>query len=121
MCTPAPPSPQSTAEPSPEGGRWVAVLSTGVLGRGFGLAALGDGEGDRFEALGLGLGFSDFADVTDASGDEVTTAGMSRATGGVGRVEPTTNRTARITAVTLRAVHDSHMTTLRRYRDTTPY
>ncbi|MDX2646162.1 hypothetical protein PV341_21880 [Streptomyces sp. PA03-1a] len=38
-------------------------------------------------------------------------SGMSRATGGVGRVEPTTKPTVSMTAVTLTAVHESHMTT----------
>ncbi|WP_326578307.1 hypothetical protein OIE69_33955 [Actinacidiphila glaucinigra] len=38
-------------------------------------------------------------------------SGTSRATGGVGRVEPTTKPTVSMTAVTLTAVHESHMTT----------
>lgn len=37
------------------------------------------------------------------------TTGADRATGGVCLVEPTTNWTVPSTAVTLAAVHDSHM------------
>lgn len=43
-----------------------------------------------------------------AGGVSMTT-GADRATGGVWRVVPTTNRTVPSTAATLAAVHDSHM------------
>ncbi|MFI1279303.1 MULTISPECIES: hypothetical protein [unclassified Streptomyces] len=43
------------------------------------------------------------------AGGESKTIGADRATGGVCRVEPTTNWTVASTAVTLVAVHDSHM------------
>lgn len=64
------------------------------------------------EPLGVGLGDCGLGDCPcDAcqAGGVSTTMGADRATGGVCLVEPTTNWTVASTAVTLAAVHDSHM------------
>ncbi len=102
---PAPPSSQSTVRGAAvRGALDVALTGVGVI----------EGEG-RCETVGEGL--------ADAVGDGVSagglpacqaggvsmTVGADRATGGVCRVEPTTNWTVASTAVTLAAVHDSHM------------
>lgn len=103
VCRPAPSS-QSTA-------------GFGAVGRGVfdealaGVGAAEEGEG-RGDTVGEGL--------VDAVGDGVLwlacqaggvsmTVGADRATGGVCLVVPTTNWTVTSTAVTLVAVHDSHM------------
>ncbi|MGP3981640.1 hypothetical protein [Streptomyces sp. KR80] len=75
--------------------------------------------GGREVADGLGVG--DLPFLPACPDGEEKTVGAEWATGGVGLVEPTTKCTVRITDVTLTAVQDSHMSRLRRYRDTTPY
>ncbi|WP_234330995.1 hypothetical protein [Streptomyces sp. NRRL F-4474] len=103
---PAPPSSQST------------FLGAGVLGApvvaltGVGAAAVGEGLCDAVgegpaDAVGDGVS-ADGLPACQAGGVS-TTVGADRATGGVCRVEPTTNWTVASTAVTLAAVHDSHM------------
>ncbi|MFF3766474.1 hypothetical protein ACFYYR_20660 [Streptomyces sp. NPDC001922] len=59
--------------------------------------------------LGDGLGFGELLDGDGFPEAEEKTVGAERATGGVGLVDPTTKWTVRITAVTLTAVQDSHM------------
>lgn len=103
---PAPPSSQST------------FLGAGVRGApdvaltGVGAAVVGEGLCD---AVGEGLADADGDGVSAGglpacqAGGVSMTVGADRATGGVCRVEPTTNWTVASTAVTLAAVHDSHM------------
>ncbi|MFF3013259.1 hypothetical protein [Streptomyces sp. NPDC057939] len=91
-----------------------------VAGGAFGVEA-GDAEGEgRSDAEGDPLpdgdteaegdgGPLDGAVTASQAGGDSTTVGAERATGGVCRVEPTTNWTVASTAVTLVAVHDSHM------------
>ncbi|KOU23370.1 hypothetical protein ADK52_18005 [Streptomyces sp. WM6372] len=78
---------------------------------GVGDAAEGDGrcvaDGEGLaDALGGGV-LGDGVPACHAGGVSMT-VGADRATGGVCRVEPTTNWTVASTAVTLAAVHDSH-------------
>ncbi|GGS30368.1 hypothetical protein Snoj_33650 [Streptomyces nojiriensis] len=68
---------------------------------------VGEGLGDA-EAVGDG-GAGEGSCAACHAGGESKTMGADRATGGVWRVEPTTNWTVASTAVTLVAVHDSHM------------
>ncbi|MFJ3922178.1 hypothetical protein [Streptomyces sp. NPDC090022] len=76
-------------------------LTAGEDGRGDAVGeALADGLGDGAGGEGLG--------AVQAGGVSMT-VGADRATGGVCRVEPTTYWTVASTAVTLAAVHDSHM------------
>ncbi|KJY16394.1 hypothetical protein ADK53_07780 [Streptomyces sp. WM6373] len=103
---PAPPSSQSTL-------RGAAVLGApDVALTGVGAAVVGEG---RCEAVGEGLaetvgdGVSAGGLPACQAGGVSMTVGADRATGGVCRVEPTTNWTVASTAVTLAAVHDSHM------------
>ncbi|MFG2194082.1 hypothetical protein [Streptomyces sp. NPDC048639] len=109
VCTPEPPSLQFA-------GDCVAVgLSDGD---GF----VGEGACDVREGVGLGLGlrvgarlvaeglgFAGLLDLRACSEGEENTVGAERATGGVGLVDPTTKCTVSITAVTLTAVHEIHM------------
>ncbi|GAA3654314.1 hypothetical protein GCM10023079_49240 [Streptomyces chitinivorans] len=81
-----------------------------VVGEGVGFGA-GAGEEARRVGEGVGLGVGDLLGSALAVGEETTVPGVSRATGGVGRVVPTTNWTVRLTVVTLRDVHDSHSST----------
>ncbi|MEU8777026.1 hypothetical protein [Streptomyces sp. NPDC048606] len=111
VCRPAPPFSQSTADFG------VAVRAgppDGVLaGEGVGEA---DADGDcvaEGEGLGEALGLAEAPSggglpACQAGGVSMTT-GAERATGGECRVEPTTNWTVASTAVTLAAVHESHM------------
>ncbi|MGW6845528.1 hypothetical protein [Streptomyces sp. NPDC054958] len=68
---------------------------------------VGEGLGDA-EAVGDG-GPGEGSCTGNHAGGESKTMGADRATGGVCLVEPTTNWTVASTAVTLVAVHDSHM------------
>lgn len=105
VCRPAPPCPQSTAfaVASFRGAADVALTGDGAAEDGFG-EVLGEASAD---GLGDGAGGEELAAV-QAGGVSMTT-GAERATGGVCRVVPTTNWTVASTAVTLAAVHDSHM------------
>lgn len=68
-----------------------------------------DGRGEALLVAGEGLGFRlRLRSPTSADG-WANTVGAEWATGGVGRVEPTTNRTVSTTAVTLTAVHENQM------------
>ncbi|MER6517023.1 MULTISPECIES: hypothetical protein [unclassified Streptomyces] len=86
----------------------------GADGRGV-FAAEGDGEeacgpGAEGEVEALAETDAEAEAVTDAGGlDEGNTVGADRATGGFGRVEPVTKSTVAMTAVTLAAVQDTHM------------
>ncbi|GAA1593819.1 hypothetical protein GCM10009731_54230 [Streptomyces globosus] len=106
MCRPAPPSSQSgedftgvDREAPVEGLAGVGEPADGD-GRGVAAELLGEGDGE-----GLADGFV----TASHAGGVLTTTGADRATGGVCLVEPTTNWTVPSTAVTLAAVHDSHM------------
>ncbi|MEU3721533.1 hypothetical protein [Streptomyces sp. NPDC031705] len=77
-----------------------------------GVGAAEDGFGDVLgEALTEGLGDGAAGEELSAvqAGGVSMTVGAERATGGVCRVVPTTYWTVASTAVTLAAVHDSHM------------
>lgn len=106
VCRPGPPSWQSTAG----FGEVVRVLPEEDF-EGAGVDAEGDGR-----SVGVGEAFADGDDglgdppcPASHAGGESKTIGADRATGGVCRVEPTTNWTVTSTAVTLVAVHDSQM------------
>ncbi|KMO94382.1 hypothetical protein ACS04_29940 [Streptomyces roseus] len=104
---PAPPSAQST----PPFGAPVRGAPAEALA-GVGEAAGGEGRCDTGgEGLADALGAGALGDgvVACHAGGVSMTVGAERATGGVCRVEPTTNWTVASTAVTLAAVHDSHM------------
>jgi hypothetical protein len=116
VCTPEPPSPQSVnSVPVP-----VAPPSAGLpVFDGVGVAGLvvllaADGLTEGLVGLGAllvadGLGSDRRPALRACSDGEEKMVGAERATGGVGLVEPTTKCTVRITAVTLTAVQDSHM------------
>ncbi|MER6387265.1 hypothetical protein ABT236_02155 [Streptomyces sp. NPDC001523] len=84
----------------------------GADGRGV-FAAEGDGEGvcgPGAEGEALAEADAEAEAVADAGGlGEGNTVGADRATGGFGRVEPVTKSTVAMTAVTLAAVQDTHM------------
>lgn len=109
VCRPGPPVSQSTRGL----GAVVRAAGEGFAGgedgaEGVGASVtVGDGLGDA-EAVGEG-GAGDGSWTAGHAGGEPKTMGADRATGGVWRVEPTTNWTVASTAVTLVAVHDSHM------------
>lgn len=109
VCRPGPPVPQST----PGLGAAVRAVAEGFAdgedgAEGVGASVtVGEGLGDA-EAVGDGGPGEVFCTAGHAGG-ESKTMGADRATGGVWRVEPTTNWTVASTAVTLVAVHDSHM------------
>ncbi|GGZ08172.1 hypothetical protein GCM10010343_37960 [Streptomyces avidinii] len=109
VCRPGPPSSQSTSglgavvRAAPEGFADGEGEAEGV-GRSVALGeALGDAEADGDGVPGEG------SCTAGHAGGESKTRGADRATGGVWLVEPTTNWTVASTAVTLVAVHDSHM------------
>ncbi|MGP4002550.1 hypothetical protein [Streptomyces sp. 8N706] len=113
VCTPEPPSPQSpppAVGPAPPGPGFAVFEGAGV-GRGVLLVADGLGEGLEvgLPMLGDRLGFGGLLGRCVCPDGEAKTVGAERATGGVGLVDPTTKWTVRITAVTLTAVQDSHM------------
>ncbi|MGI5248864.1 hypothetical protein [Actinacidiphila glaucinigra] len=68
------------------------------------------GLGVRFAAGDAGVEREGDGLAADGAAVASAFSGTSRATGGVGRVEPTTKPTVSMTAVTLTAVHESHMT-----------
>ncbi|MFE5483917.1 hypothetical protein [Streptomyces sp. NPDC056527] len=103
MCNPGPPLHFETD------GRGVDGTGARVT-EGEGVRVVGGGEeGDA------GVGVGAFGVATDEAGTPTRTDGegytawTDRAAGGVGRVRPMTKYTVSITAVTLAAVHDSHM------------
>lgn len=109
VCRPAPPCSQST----PVLGALVpgapdeALAREGVAGEEEG-GCVSVGEG-LAEAVAVGEAWSGaWLPACQAGGVSMTT-GAERATGGVCLVDPTTNWTVARTAVTLAAVHDSHM------------
>ncbi|MET9886171.1 hypothetical protein ABZZ20_24165 [Streptomyces sp. NPDC006430] len=108
VCRPGPPSSQSTADfgvlvpVAPD--EALAGAETEAEGEG-GSVTLGEPLAD---ALGDG-GLVDCRCVACQAGGVSKSIGADRATGGVCLVEPTTNWTVASTAVTLVAVHDSHM------------
>lgn len=109
VCRPAPPCSQST----PLFGALVpglpdeALAGEGVAGEEEGRCVT-EGEG-LAEAVAAGEAWSGaWLPVSQAGGVSMTT-GAERATGGECLVDPTTNWTVASTAVTLAAVHDSHM------------
>lgn len=117
VCGPEPPRSQL----------WAGVVRGVPLGVEEALARLLDADGrgvfaadgDAEEACGPGAeGEVEALAETDAEAEAVTgaggldegnTVGADRATGGFGRVEPVTKSTVAMTAVTLAAVQDSHM------------
>ena len=68
-----------------------------------------DGRGEALLVVGEGLGFRLRLRSPPSAEGSANTVGAEWATGGVGRVEPTTNRTVSTTAVTLTAVHENQM------------
>ncbi|MFF7300089.1 hypothetical protein ACN6AT_30630 [Streptomyces sp. JL4002] len=108
VCSPAPPSSQSTDVRGAVDRELTAEAlgEPGVeaLGEGF-CVAVGDGLAEGVGDAGSGDGL---CPASQAGGVSMT-MGADRATGGECRVEPTTNWTVASTAVTLAAVHDSHM------------
>ncbi|KOG54690.1 hypothetical protein ADK75_13665 [Streptomyces virginiae] len=109
VCRPGPPVSQSTS------GLGAVVRAAPVAFAGGEEEAAGVGRSE--DALGEGLGDAEADGDGDGdgpctaghAGGESKTRGADRATGGVWLVEPTTNWTVASTAVTLVAVHDSHM------------
>lgn len=109
VCTPEPASVQPASLPPVSAGRGVgrAVGVRGALGSGdVSAVRVGVGRGVRVLRDGLGEG--------DGGGDAGRVAagrssGADCATGAVGRVEPTTKWMVTMTAVTLAAVQDSHI------------
>lgn len=101
---PAPPPSQSTV---------FGAATRGVSGEALtGARDAAEGEGRCVgEGLAVSVGDGALGDGVPAchAGGVSMTVGADRATGGVCLVEPTTNWTVRSTAVTLAAVHDSHM------------
>ncbi|ALO13549.1 hypothetical protein AQF52_7967 [Streptomyces venezuelae] len=106
MCSPGPPL-HFEAD-----GRGVDVTGARVAeGDGEGVRVVGGGgEGDAGVVVGaFGVVATDEAGTPTRTDGEGYTAWTDRAEGGVGRVRPMTKCTVSITAVTLAAVHDSHM------------
>lgn len=68
-----------------------------------------DGRGEALLVVGEGLGFRLRLRSPPSADGSANTVGAEWAIGGVGRVEPTTNRTVSTTAVTLTAVHENQM------------
>ncbi|GHI82433.1 hypothetical protein Sspor_79940 [Streptomyces spororaveus] len=109
VCRPGPPFTQSTTGFGAlvrAAGEAFADGEAGADGVGASVA-VGEGLGDA-ETVGDG-GPGDGLCAASHAGGESKTMGADRATGGVWLVEPTTNWTVASTAVTLVAVHDSHM------------
>ncbi|MFF4452555.1 hypothetical protein [Streptomyces goshikiensis] len=117
VCDPAPPPPQPwtgvvRGVPADEGSdpgaregerEALAVAAAGV--ETCGPEAEGDGE-----ALAEAEGEPEAEGEGEGEGlGERNTVGADRATGGFGRVEPATKSTVAMTAVTLAAVQDTHM------------
>ncbi|MER7955813.1 hypothetical protein [Streptomyces sp. NPDC096030] len=106
MCNPGPPL-HFGAD-----GRGVDVTGADVTeGDGEGVRVVrGGDEGDAGVGVGaFGVVATDEAGTPTRTDGEGYTAWTDRAAGGVGRVRPMTKYTVSITAVTLAAVHDSHM------------
>ncbi|MEU7070012.1 hypothetical protein AB0B30_04390 [Streptomyces narbonensis] len=106
MCNPGPPL-HFEAEC-----RGVDVAGGRVAaGDGEGVRVVGGGdEGDAGVVAGaFGVVATEDAGTPTRTDGEGYTAWTDRAAGGVGRVRPMTKYTVSITAVTLAAVHDSHM------------
>ncbi|MER7952145.1 hypothetical protein ABTY59_32620 [Streptomyces sp. NPDC096079] len=106
MCNPGPP-----LHFAPDG---RGVDGTGArVAEGDGEGVRGVGGGDAGDAVvvggALGVVATDEAGTPTRTDGEGYTAWTDRAAGGVGRVRPMTKYTVSITAVTLAAVHDSHM------------
>lgn len=111
VCRPAPPCWQST----PDRG----ALVRGASGEALAGVGLGEGAADEGRCTTVGEGLVDALAVGEArsgpglpacqAGGVSMTTGAERATGGLWLVDPTTNWTVASTAVTLAAVHDSHM------------
>lgn len=115
VCTPEPPWAQPASAPSAPaprvggGGAGLVVRVAGVgLGRGSAEVRVGAGRGVR-EGVALGFRDGEGDGETEAAGEAPKPSGADRATGAVGRVEPTTKWTVSMTAVTLAAVHDSQI------------
>ncbi|MEU9798635.1 hypothetical protein [Streptomyces sp. NPDC051000] len=118
VCGPDPPRSQLWAEvvrgvaPGVEEAPLARPLGAG--GRGV-LTAEGDGEegcgsGAEGEGEALAETEAEAEAVSDVDGvGEGNTVGADRATGGLGRVEPVTKSTVAMTAVTLAAVQETHM------------
>lgn len=111
MCTPAPPCAQSTSD--------RGALVRGASDEALAGAGLGEGGADEGDCVTVGEGLGEALAVGEArsgpglpacqAGGVSMTTGAERATGGWCLVDPTTNWTVASTAVTLAAVHDSHM------------
>ncbi|RSS63429.1 hypothetical protein EF912_03415 [Streptomyces sp. WAC07061] len=111
VCRPAPPRSQSTpGRGAPVGGVCVAALAGTGLGEGGADegCCVTDGEG-LVEALAVGEACVGPGLPACQAGGVSMTTGAERAAGGLWLVDPTTNWTVARTAVTLAAVHDSHM------------
>lgn len=114
-----PPSEGTVCSPGPPlhfeaDGRGAGVTGARVAvgdGDGEGVRVVGGGdEGDAGVVAGaFGVVATDEAGTPTRTDGEGYTAWTDRAAGGVGRVRPMTKYTVSITAVTLAAVHDSHM------------
>ncbi|MBP2586672.1 hypothetical protein J3A78_007150 [Streptomyces sp. PvR006] len=108
MCSPGPPL-------HFEADGWGAGVTGARVavgdGDGEGVRVVGGGdEGDAGVVAGaFGVVATDEAGTPTRTDGEGYTAWTDRAAGGVGRVRPMTKYTVSITAVTLAAVHDSHM------------
>ncbi|MFG3102145.1 hypothetical protein ACGFZL_16715 [Streptomyces sp. NPDC048182] len=109
--TPAPPSQPWAPPPAGDGAGADGAVRVGV-GLGVrGARAVGEGGGVLGRALlGEGLGAGGVLAAGVGRGEGVSSSGADRATGAVGRVEPTTKWMVMITAVTLAAVQHSQMT-----------
>ncbi|KAF4409832.1 hypothetical protein CRI70_03530 [Streptomyces sp. Ru87] len=113
VCTPEPSSRQSAGPPLGLG----PAVAGGVLLVGCGAGVRGVSErvgfdgGDEDGEARVGLGSGVRLGVRGRLVEEAKTVGASRATSGVGLVEPTTKCTVRMTAVTLTEVQESQMST----------
>lgn len=112
-----PPSEGTVCNPGPPlhfapDGRGVDGTGARVAeGDGEGVRGVGGGDAGDAVVVGgaLGVVATDEAGTPTRTDGEGYTAWTDRAAGGVGRVRPMTKYTVSITAVTLAAVHDSHM------------
>ncbi|WP_432055959.1 hypothetical protein [Streptomyces sp. bgisy022] len=110
VCTPEPGPAHPVSPPPVSDGRGAGLDAGARVGVGSGAASAvrdGDGLGLRVlgDALGEGAALRGGADRVAAG----SSSGADWATGAVGRVESTTKEMVTMTAVTLAAVQDSHI------------
>jgi len=110
VCTPEPPSRQSVA---PVSGREEPLSGGALVGFGAGFGGASVALGDDVVGVGVlervGVGSGVLLGPGERLVAEANTVGAERATRGAGLVDPTTKWTVSTTAVTLMAVHESHM------------